>query len=77
MLSVDTLSINFETSRGLAQVLDRVSLEIAPGEIVGLVGRERLGQVGPVLRDQRPARSGSACHGRRAALERQAHGAFA
>jgi peptide/nickel transport system ATP-binding protein len=44
MLHVKDLSIAFETKRGVARVLDRVSLEIAPGEIVGLVGESGSGK---------------------------------
>jgi len=38
MLVVDNLSIHFATRSGTVRALDRVALEIAPGEIVGLVG---------------------------------------
>jgi peptide/nickel transport system ATP-binding protein len=44
MLRVKDLSVAFETRRGLARVLDRVSIEIAPGEIVGLVGESGSGK---------------------------------
>lgn len=44
MLRVKDLSVAFETRRGLARVLDHVSIEIAPGEIVGLVGESGSGK---------------------------------
>lgn len=44
MLSVRDLSISFATRHGTARVLDRVSLDIAPGEIVGLVGESGSGK---------------------------------
>jgi peptide/nickel transport system ATP-binding protein len=44
MLQVKDLSIVFEGKGGIARVLDRVSLEIAPGEIVGLVGESGSGK---------------------------------
>jgi oligopeptide/dipeptide ABC transporter ATP-binding protein len=44
MLAVDCLTLHFDTRRGIVQALDRVSLEIAPGEIVGLVGESGSGK---------------------------------
>lgn len=44
MLRVRELTVAFETRRGFARVLDRVSIEIAPGEIVGLVGESGSGK---------------------------------
>ena len=44
LLSVSELSVEFDTDRGVAQVLDRISLAIAPGEVVGLVGESGCGK---------------------------------
>ena len=44
MLAVDNLSIKFPTRRGVVQALDRVSLSVEPGEIVGLVGESGSGK---------------------------------
>jgi peptide/nickel transport system ATP-binding protein len=44
MLVVDRLSIHFPTRQGNVQALDRVSLAMAPGEIVGLVGESGSGK---------------------------------
>src|SRR5215468_2366772 len=44
LLSVQELSVEFATDRGVAQVLDRISLDIAPGEVVGLVGESGCGK---------------------------------
>ena len=43
LLSVSELSVEFSTDRGVAQVLDRISLDIGHGEVVGLVGESGCG----------------------------------
>ncbi|MBI3455790.1 MAG: ABC transporter ATP-binding protein [Candidatus Rokubacteria bacterium] len=44
LLSVRTLSVDFVTEQGVAQVLDGISLAIGPGEVVGLVGESGCGK---------------------------------
>ena len=44
LLSVQELSVSFGTESGEAQVLDRVSLAMRPGEIMGLVGESGCGK---------------------------------
>ena len=44
LLSVSELSVEFTTDRGVAQVLDRISLAIGHGEVVGLVGESGCGK---------------------------------
>jgi oligopeptide/dipeptide ABC transporter ATP-binding protein len=44
MLEVESLSIDFEARHKTLHVLDRVSLDIAPGEIVGIVGESGSGK---------------------------------
>src|SRR3954447_22337120 len=44
LLAVEELAVAFATETGEAQVLDRVNLAIAPGEIVGLVGESGCGK---------------------------------
>ena len=44
MLRIDELSVEFETRRGIAHVLDKVSFGISPGEVVGLVGESGSGK---------------------------------
>ncbi len=44
LLSVRGLQVDFVTDQGVAQVLDAISLEIARGEVVGLVGESGCGK---------------------------------
>ncbi len=44
LLSVTDLSVEFATDRGVARVLDRISLSVAAGEVVGLVGESGCGK---------------------------------
>jgi oligopeptide/dipeptide ABC transporter ATP-binding protein len=44
VLSVRDLSVSFSTLRGRINVIDRLSLEIAPGEILGMVGESGSGK---------------------------------
>jgi peptide/nickel transport system ATP-binding protein len=44
LLSVRNLQVGFATDNGLAQVLDRINLSIAPGEVLGLVGESGCGK---------------------------------
>jgi peptide/nickel transport system ATP-binding protein len=44
LLSVENLSVHFDTRRGTAQVLDAVHLALAPGETLGLVGESGSGK---------------------------------
>ena len=44
LLSVEDLSIDLDVFRGRARVVDRVSLEVAEGEVLGLVGESGSGK---------------------------------
>jgi peptide/nickel transport system ATP-binding protein len=44
LLAVRGLQVDFATDRGPAQVLDRINLDIATGEVVGLVGESGCGK---------------------------------
>ncbi len=44
LLSVRDLTVGFATDQGTVQVLDRVNLDIEPGEVVGLVGESGCGK---------------------------------
>ena len=60
LLSVRELTVNFRTRNGVVHVLDRVSLDVAPGEIVGVVGEIRVRQIGDGLCGDGHPRSGGA-----------------
>jgi len=44
LLSVRGLTVEFATDQGVARVLDRISLDIGQGEVVGLVGESGCGK---------------------------------
>ena len=44
LLAIRDLEVEFVTDRGVARVLDRIDLTIAPGEVVGLVGESGCGK---------------------------------
>ena len=44
LLSVRDLEVEFLTDQGVARVLDRINLDVAPGEVVGLVGESGCGK---------------------------------
>jgi peptide/nickel transport system ATP-binding protein len=44
LLSISNLSVSYVTEGGMAHVLDAVSLSLAPGEIMGLVGESGCGK---------------------------------
>ena len=44
LLAVRGLQVDFATDRGPAQVLDGISLDVGPGEVVGLVGESGCGK---------------------------------
>jgi len=44
LLSVRQLEVDFVTDQGVARVLNRISLDVAPGEVVGLVGESGCGK---------------------------------
>ncbi len=44
LLEIDNLTVSFDTEAGLLRAVDRISLEIAPGETLGLVGESGCGK---------------------------------
>jgi len=44
LLAVEALRVEFPTDRGVARVLDGISVAMAPGEVVGLVGESGCGK---------------------------------
>jgi oligopeptide/dipeptide ABC transporter ATP-binding protein len=44
ILEAEDLSIEFDTPRGIARVVDRVTLSVRPGEIVGIIGESGSGK---------------------------------
>ncbi len=44
LLEIDNLAVGFDTEAGLLRAVDRISLEIAPGETLGLVGESGCGK---------------------------------
>ena len=42
MLAVRDLSVSFRTEQGIVRAVDGVSLDVAEGELLGVVGRIRL-----------------------------------
>lgn len=53
LLEVVNLVVHFDTDGGLVEVLDDVNITMHAGEILGLVGEFRLGEVGERDRDTR------------------------
>lgn len=44
LLSIRALSVEFDTRHGTVHALDRLSLDIAPGEIIGIIGESGSGK---------------------------------
>jgi dipeptide transport system ATP-binding protein len=44
LLHIENLSVEFETQRGRAKVLDQVSIRMDPGEVMGIVGESGSGK---------------------------------
>ena len=45
ILSVENLTIRFKTDEGLVTAVEDVNFEIAPGEVLGLVGESGIGKI--------------------------------
>ncbi len=73
LLEVKNLRVEFPTRRGTLLAVDDVSFEISPGEVLGVVGEIRRGQVADRQRHNRPARAAGARRGRRDSSRRTAH----